>query len=519
MNKPFYITTTLPYVNSDPHIGFAMEIIRADVIARYKKSLGHPVFFNTGTDEHGQKIYQKATEAGVEVQAYVDEYAEKFKGLGALLGLSSDINFIRTTDKHHVKAAQKFWKVCDQNGYIEKKKYQTKYCVGCELEKTDSELDDKGRCPVHPDRDLELRDEENYFFKFSQFQEKLLALYSGRPDFVVPDFRFNEIKSFVERGLEDFSISRLSEKMPWGVPVPGDETQVMYVWFDALVNYISAVGWPENMEQFTTWWVESGGVVQYCGKDNTRQQSAMWQAMLLAADLPPSRQIVVNGFINSGGQKMSKSLGNVVSPYDLVTEYGTDALRYYVTRELSSFEDSDYTAEKFKQVYNANLANGLGNLVSRVLAMAHGSFAGTVRAHPDISVPIMKTIEGVASSQYIEGMAVGDYIATSIVPKYTEAIESYELHKAADALFDLIGELDRYIAHYEPYKLVKTDQAKAEAILHTLLASLSQLTRLLAPFLPASAGAMEKALGVVAGETPEVFNVTKLSASLFPRKE
>ena len=235
MSKNFYITTTLPYVNNDPHVGFAMEIIRADAVARVKKLQGFDVFFNTGTDEHGQKLLTDATKAGKDVKAYVDEYAAKFKGLKELLNISDDVHFIRTTDERHVKAAQEFWKICDKNGYIYKKNYETKYCVGCELEKTDSELVD-GKCPIHPNKEIELRNEENYFFKFSAFGERLLKLYEENPQLVIPDFRFNEIKSFVKAGLEDFSISRLKSKMSWGVPVPGDDDHVMYVWFDALVN-------------------------------------------------------------------------------------------------------------------------------------------------------------------------------------------------------------------------------------------------------------------------------------------
>ena len=234
--KPFYITTTLPYVNSDPHIGFAMEIIRADIIARAKKIAGYEVFFNTGTDEHGVKIYQKAFNSNENTQVFVDRYATKFKELKSVLGLSDDIHFVRTTDPHHVSAAQEFWRRCDKNGFIYKKLYKTKYCPGCELEKTDVELDDQGRCFIHPTTELILIDEENYFFKFSAFQKPLLELYAENPMLVVPDFRFNEIKAFVGRGLEDFSISRLATKMPWGISVPSDDKHVMYVWFDALVN-------------------------------------------------------------------------------------------------------------------------------------------------------------------------------------------------------------------------------------------------------------------------------------------
>ncbi len=347
MKTTRYITTTLPYVNSKPHVGFAMEIIRADAYARYQKLRGHDVYFNTGTDEHGMKIWENAQNAGEDTQEYVDKYAQDFKGLISLLGLSEDIHFIRTTDEKHITAAQEFWKRCNDNGFIYKKNYQAKYCVGCELTKTDSDLDN-GQCPFHPGKDLEIIDEENYFFKFSETQDFLEKLYADNPHFVIPDFRFNEIKKFIERGLQDFSISRLKTKMPWGIPVPNDDEHVMYVWFDALVNYISTLGWPNDTETFSKYW-EQGLPVQYCGKDNLRQQSAMWQSMLHAAGLPNSHQIVINGFINSEGQKMSKSLGNVINPYDIVDEYGTDALRYYLLRHVHSFEDSDMTIEKFHE--------------------------------------------------------------------------------------------------------------------------------------------------------------------------
>ncbi|KKS63057.1 MAG: Methionine-tRNA ligase [Candidatus Collierbacteria bacterium GW2011_GWD2_42_50] len=296
----YYITTTLPYVNAEPHIGFAMEIVRADVMARLHRALGDDVFFNTGTDEHGQKIYQKAVELGIDPQKYCDESAAKFSVLKEALNLSYN-SFVRTTDEHHIKAAQEFWKLCDAKGDIYKKNYKIKYCVGCELEKTDSDLVN-GKCPIHPQMELEIREEENYFFRFSNYQERLLELYKNNPDFVQPDFRQNEMKIFVGGGLQDFSISRLKAKMPWGVEVPGDSEQVMFVWFDALVNYISSLGWPENKAKFKEYWPG----VQICGKDNLRQQTAMWQAMLMSAGLPTSKQIVVEGFITSGGAKMSK---------------------------------------------------------------------------------------------------------------------------------------------------------------------------------------------------------------------
>lgn len=359
-----YITTTLPYVNADPHIGFALEIVQADTWARTNRLLGHEVIFNTGTDEHGSKIYQNAKEQQRDPQEYVDTYAAKFDNLKAALNLTYT-NFTRTTDEHHKKAAQEFWKRCFKNGDIYKKNYQIKYCVGCELAKTESELVN-GRCPLHPNKELELIDEENYFFAFSKYQNALLKLYKDNPDFVKPAHRLEEIKNFVEKGLEDFSISRLKSKMPWGVPVPGDDEHVMYVWFDALVNYISTLGWPEDEKDFENYWPG----IQVAGKDNLRQQASMWQAMLMSAQLPASKQIFIHGFITMNGQKMSKSLGNVVNPFELVETYGTDAVRYYLLREIPSLDDGDFSFDRMKQLYDADLANELGNLVSRVTTLA-----------------------------------------------------------------------------------------------------------------------------------------------------
>lgn len=244
-NKTFFLTTTLPYVNAPLHMGHALEFVRADTIVRYKKLIGYDVYFNTGTDEHGLKIFEKAKENGLTAQEFVDQNFETFKEQLKIFGMTDDIHFIRTTDKAHEKAAQEFWKRVQDNGYIYKKNYQAKYCVGCESEKTDGDLVE-GECPLHPGKELKLIDEENYFFRYSSLGDKLLEFYDKNPNFVIPEFRLNEIKNFVKGGLQDFSISRLKEKMPWGIPVPGDDSQVMYVWFDALVNYISTLGWPER---------------------------------------------------------------------------------------------------------------------------------------------------------------------------------------------------------------------------------------------------------------------------------
>ncbi len=480
-NKNFYITTTLPYVNSDPHVGFATELIRADVIARHKKSLGYDVFFNTGTDEHGLKLFKSAEVEGKPVQDYVDLYAEKFQGLVELLGIDKDVHFIRTTDEKHIKSAQAFWKKVQDNGFIYKKNYKTKYCFGCESEKTESELVE-GKCPIHQNLELEIIEEENYFFKFSEFQGKLLEYFEKNPNCIVPDYRLNEMREFVKRGLEDFSISRLKTKMPWGISVPNDEDHVMYVWFDALTNYISTLGWPEDSETFDKFWT-NGTPTQYCGKDNTRFQSVMWQAMLMAAELPNTFQVIVDGFITGeGGIKMSKSLGNVVNPYDVVNEFGTDALRYFVLRELHPFEDSPFSIEKFKELYNANLANGLGNLVSRVMKMAEDY-----------------------------GVVVGEnewQIESKNQKEFEEAISNFDLKKASDFIWAQIGEVNMQIQEQKPFIVAKEDMDKARELTKTYVIALDVIAKMLKSFLP------ETSLKV----SVAVKEMKKPATSLFDRK-
>lgn len=482
MVKSYYITTTSPYVNSDPHIGFALEIVQADVIARYHQTLGEDVFFGTGSDEHGKKIYEKALEEKKEIQDYVDEYAAKFDNLRQAMNLSYN-SFQRSTSPNHIEAAQEMWRRVDAAGYIERGIYKAKYCVGCELEKQDSDLVD-GKCPLHPNKEIELIEEENYFFKFSKLADKLLAHYDKYPDFVVPAHRQKEIRNFVEQGLSDFSISRLKEKMPWGVPVPGDSQHVMYVWFDALVFYISALGWPKDENKFRQFWgtPEEPRAVQVAGKDNLRQQTAMWQAMLMAAGLPPTRQILIHGFINSGGQKMSKSLGNVINPLEYVEKYGTDALRYYLLAKIDPFEDSDFTKEKFEDVYQGELANGLGNLVSRVAAMAAG-----IDHRPQMKDSRMSK-------------------------EVTEALEEYRFDRAMSDIWERVRKVDRYISENEVWKM--TGSKKQEAV-NSLVQTIRQIAVDLVPFMP---GTAEKILKQFGGENPPDGEVKIVKGeALFPR--
>jgi len=475
----FYVTTTLPYVNAEPHIGFALELVQADIAVRYRKAIGDEVFFSTGVDEHGLNIYRRALEEGKEPQAYVDEYAAKFDKLKQALNLSYD-NFIRTTDEHHIKAAQEFWKLCDKNGDIEKKLYKIKYCVGCELEKTDSELVD-GCCPLHPHLEIEIIEEENYFFKFSKYQDKLLDLYDERPDFVTPVFRFNEIKKFVGAGLIDFSISRLKSKLPWGVPVPGNDEHVMYVWFDALINYISTIGWPTDMGKFEKWWP----VLQFAGKDQIRQQAAMWQAMLMSAGIEPSERIFIHGFINLGGQKMSKSAGNVIDPFYLVDKYGSDAVRYYLSRHIHPFEDSDFTEERFREAYNADLANGIGNFASRVSTLA--AELGNLKK-VKLDTEVESEIE----------------LAKSAVE---ENIGAFKLHEAVAKIWDLIHFGDGYIDDKKPW------DSKDPEVIFNLVVLLDNIAYLASPVIPE---ASEKITEAISWESDDVIAVHKIE-QLFPR--
>ena len=459
MNKNFYLTTTLPYVNAKPHIGAAYEFVLTDIIARYNRLIGNNVFFNTGVDEYGQKIYAKALERGQAPQKYTDEYSDYFRALKNTLNLSYD-NFIRTTDSRHKKAAQEFWKRCFAKGDIYKKLYKIKYCVGCEMGKTDSELINNC-CPEHPGQKIELIEEENYFFKFSKYQKPLFDLYEENPQFVIPDFRFNEIKKFVKRGLKDFSISRFKSKMPWGVAVPGDDEHIMYVWFDALVNYISAIGWPDDMAQFNKWWP----VNQFAGKDQVRQQAAMWQAMLMSADLPPSKQIIIHGFITINGQKMSKSVGNIINPSDIVKDYGTDALRYYYARHINSFEDSDFTIEKFKDIYNANLANGIGNLTARIMKLAENHLVGPADIY-DARMP----------------------------QEIKNALDNFEINKAADFIWNQISDLDKYIQAEKPFSVVKDDKERGIYIIKNTVGKLYSIAEMLKPIMPETSRKIKDAI-------------------------
>ncbi|PIQ73063.1 methionine--tRNA ligase, partial [Candidatus Roizmanbacteria bacterium CG11_big_fil_rev_8_21_14_0_20_36_8] len=378
--KTFYITTPIYYASGDPHIGHAYTNLMADITARYHRMAGHPVLFVTGTDEHGMKVQQKAQEAGKSPKVFVDEIAAKFRELTDVWNITND-DFIRTTEDRHKETVAVFWKRVMDAGYIYKKSYGGLYCVGCEAFKTEKDLVE-GKCPDH-DAIPEPLEEENYFFKLSAFQKPLEKLFDEGDAFVTPVDKLNEMRQILTSGLEDISISRSTEKLQWGIPVPGDESQVLYVWFDALVNYISALGFGREENRMKEAWPAD---IHFVGKEINRFHSLLWPAMLLAAGLEPPKQIAVHGWITVDGKKMSKTIGNVLDPFMLVEERGLEAIRYFMTREIPFYRDGDFSFARFEDRYNNDLANELGNLLHRAVAMTDRYLAGVVPARADYDV-------------------------------------------------------------------------------------------------------------------------------------
>lgn len=450
-NKKYYITTSIAYTNATPHIGYAMELIQADVLARYRRQRGDEVWFLTGTDEHGTKIKRAAEEAGKTPQAYVDEMTARFEELTKNLNLSND-QFIRTTNPDHKKAAQALWNSCSHDIY--KAEYEGWYCVGCETFYTETDVPDR-ICPIHK-KPLEHVKEQNYFFKLSAYTDKIKELIESDQLSITPQARKNEILSLLSRGLEDISVSRDKKQLTWGVEVPGDSDQVMYVWFDALANYVTALGYPDG-ENFKKFWPAD---IQLIGKDILRHHAAIWPAILLSAGLPIQKALHVHGFISSEGHKMSKSLGNVVAPQDIIGKYGLDAMRYYLLREIPTDSDGDFSWSRMEAVYNADLANDLGNLVQRVAVMINKYFGGAIGE-----------------------LAPHSHDASA----YDEAMAELRLDRALDEVMLLCRGLNQYLEEEKPWELAKTDTTQLAEVLHHAVSDLVQIATLLMPFMPETA--------------------------------
>ncbi len=463
MNK-FYITTTLPYVNAEPHIGHALEFIQADVIARfYRQKLGKEnVFFNLGTDEHGQKIYLAAKAEELGIRDFVNKYADRFKDFCKLFFIDYD-NFYRTSTPEHHKAAQEFWKVCDAAGDIYKKKYGGYYCVGCERFITEKELND-GKCPDHNTEPV-WQEEENYFFRLSKYSDQLVKYYEENPEVLKPKSRIKELVNFV-KDMEDISISRSKENLPWGIEVPGDPSQVMYVWFDALTNYVNTIGYSTDEEKLKEWWPGA----QIFGVDNLRFQGAIWQGMLASAGLPQTSKLLMHGMILAGdGQKMSKSIGNIVSPFEQSEKFGPEIVRYYLIAGLTTFGDASYKEDDLVNLYNANLANNFGNLLNRVIHLANS-----------------KGVE-------LNKGAVDEFEAD--VDKFRdeahELYSDFELHLAADVVNRLADFGNKYIDENKPWE---KDGEEAALILQNLGYLLEVAVDLYKPVLPESCEKASEAL-------------------------
>ena len=481
----FYITTAIPYVNAKPHIGFALELVQADVIARYQrlKLGGENVYFLTGADENALKNVQAAEKEGRSTSEYVAEMSDRFRSLASALNISNN-DFIRTTEQRHVKGATKLWQSCKPDD-IYKKSYSGLYCVGCEQYYTEDELVD-GVCPDHKVKP-ELVTEENYFFKLSSYQHKLEQLISSDEFKITPESRKNEMLAFIRRGLEDFSISRSKERARnWGVPVPGDDSQVMYVWFDALSNYLNALGYAANDSLYKEFWDNSGRKLHVIGKGITRFHCIYWPAMLLSAGLPLPNEVFVHGYVTVDGQKISKSLGNTVDPVELVNKYGSEPVRYYLLREIPAWEDGDYSEAKFKQRYESDLANGLGNTLSRVTNM----------------------IEKFGNGKFIQAEGVNAY-----TPAAASAIEiamrSYRFEAALLAIFNVIGEIDAEIEKNKPWEMAREEKFNdIQKLLSKWGTMLLDVSHYLKPFLPDAAKKIEDKL--------REHNITK-AEPLFPR--
>lgn len=518
--KKFYITTPIFYANAELHMGHTYTLILSDILARYHRGIGEKTFFLSGADEHGDKIVRAAQKEGMGPQAFVNKNVESFKALMEKLLISNDA-FIRTSDQvHHWPGAQKLWRALKEAGDVYKGTYKGLYCVGCETFITEKELVD-GKC-AHHGTEPEHIEEENYFFKLSKYAPELKRLLSSGELKITPKSKANEMLALLDagEGLGDVSISRPERAIPWGIPVPNDPAQLMYVWCDALSNYISALGYgSENEGEYRTFWPAD---VHVLGKDIVRFHALLWPALLLSAKLPLPKELLVHGFVTSGGKKMSKTLGNVLNPNDFLSEYSVDALRCYLAREVSPTEDWDLTADKFKEVYNANLANGLGNLVSRVCKMATTYFPEGISGEASNVPPLKMSVIAVGTLEDVAGMNIPYLITNSILPRYHEHMRAHEINKASDVIWELIGQMDQFVADYEPFKLIKTDKETTEHVLWGLVYGLREITEMIAPMMPQTAGGIRLLIGAISeGERDgeQVFRVSTPAEPLFKRKE
>lgn len=462
----FYVTTAIPYVNAKPHVGHALEFVQADTIARWRGAIGDDVCFLSGSDDNALKNVQAAENAGVPVETFIAANTRAFEDMARALRVGFTVFQQGSNQSKHVPSSQKLWKLCADKGDIYKKTYEGLYCIGCEAFYTPEDLNENGECPEHPGKKLEIVKEENYFFRLSGYQKQIIDLISDNVLKIFPDFRKNEVLSFLKEPLIDISISRTNERARnWGVPVPGDDTQRMYVWFDALNIYQTGVGFGWDDASYGKWWPADVHVI---GKGITRFHAVYWPALLLSAGLPLPKALFVHGYFTVNGQKMSKTLGNVIDPMDLVKKYDADSLRYYFLREIPPFSDGDFSESRFRELYNADLANGLGNLVARTAKLASTTDNLSVQAQPSFPELLKKH------------------------PDLKTRMDNYRFDEALRYIWTLAGSWDTHIDKNEPWKQTGNDKTET---LRVLIPGILEIAVLLAPFLPETSEKMLKLFG------------------------
>lgn len=487
----FYITAAIPYVNARPHIGHALEFVQTDVVTRYHRQQGEEVLLLSGSDENALKNVQAAEKAGVPVQQFIDENAKSFVELAEKLNITFDV-FQKGSSKDHHISSQKLWELCAKTGDIYKKAYTGLYCVGCETFYAPDELNENQECFEHPGKKLEEVSEENYFFKLSRYQDKLVSLVEKDELKIIPQTRKNEVLSFLKEPLQDISISRTNERAKnWGVPVPGDDTQRMYVWFDALNIYQSGIGFGLDEERYKKWWPADVHVI---GKGIIRFHAVYWPAFLLSAGLSLPKTLFVHGYLTVGGQKMSKTIGNVVDPFPLIEKYGADAVRYFLLREIPSTADGDFTQEKFEERYNADLASGLGNLVARLLTLPGNSFKS-----PDLRIRKQQLNDAIVLLQQ----------------QYDKLLDEFRFNEVLEQVWAVISLCDKYIEQEKPWE----QKEGWEHAWRDLIIALDKIADFLAPFLPETSGKIKEQLGEARKEGGIWTFTPKKGPILFPRSE